>query len=142
MEPQGPLPTTPTPSWFARNWKWVVPLGCLSMIAAFVVFLAGIFLVVFGLLRSSDVYQHALERASTNEAVVEALGEPIEPGWYLTGSINVQGPSGDADISIPIAGPKGKGAIYASATKKAGLWSYSILEVEIEGRDDRIDLRE
>jgi hypothetical protein len=130
------------PSWFGRNWKWVVPIGCFSVIAAFVVFLVGIFLVVFGFLRSSDVYQYALERASSNEAVVEALGEPVAPGWYLTGSIEVQGASGQADISIPIAGPRGKGTIFASARKTAGRWDYQVLEVEIEGREARIDLRE
>lgn len=83
------------------------------MLAALAVFTAGIVLVVFGFMRSSDVYQHALERASSNEAVVEALGEPIGPGWYLTGSIDVQGASGRADVSIPIAGPRGEGTIFA-----------------------------
>jgi hypothetical protein len=112
------------------------------MIGAFVALLAGIFLTVFGLIRSSDVYQQALERASSSEAVVEALGDPVEPGWYLTGSINVQGASGQADISIPIAGPRGKGTIYASARKTAGRWDYSLLEVEVEGREERIDLKD
>jgi len=136
------LPSPASPSWFGRNWKWVVPVGCLSIIAAFVAFLAGIFLVVFGFLRSSDVYQYALERATSNEAVVEALGEPVEPGWYLTGSIEVQGASGQADVSIPIAGPRGKGTIFVSARKTAGRWDYQVLEVEIEGREERVDLRE
>jgi hypothetical protein len=136
------VPSTAAPSWFGRNWKWVVPVGCLSVIAAFVVFLAGIVFVVFGFLRSSDVYQYALERASSNAAVIEALGEPVAPGWYLMGSIEVQGASGQADISIPIAGPRGNGTIFASARKTAGRWDYQVLEVEIEGREERIDLRE
>jgi hypothetical protein len=142
MQARGPVPSAAAPSWFGRNWKWVVPVGCFSVIAAFVAFLAGIFLVVFGFLRSSDVYQYALARASSNDAVVEALGEPVEPGWYLTGSIEVQGASGQADVSIPIAGPRGKGTIFVSARKTAGRWDYQVLEVEIEGREERIDLRE
>jgi hypothetical protein len=142
MRAQGPVPSSRPPSWIDRNWKWAVPLGCFSIIAIFVLFLAGIVLVVFGFMRSSDVYQQALEKASTNAAVVEALGAPVEPGWYLTGSINVQGASGQADISIPISGPKGKGTIFASARKTAGRWEYSVLEVEVEGRRERIDLNE
>jgi hypothetical protein len=72
--------------------------------------------------------------------VVDALGEPIEPGWYMSGSINVSGSSGEADIMIPISGPRGTGRIYAVATKSAGRWSYEILEVEIDGQPERIDL--
>ena len=142
MQARGPAPSTAAPSWLGRNWKWVVPVGCLSVVAAFVALLASIVVVVFGFLRSSDVYQYALEKASSNDAVVEALGEPVDPGWYLTGSIQVQGASGQADISIPIAGPRGKGTIFASARKTAGRWDYQVLEVEIKGREERIDLRE
>jgi hypothetical protein len=136
------MPSAQPSSWFGRNWKWVVPLGCFSVIAAFVAFVAGIVFVAFGVVRSSDVYQYALQRASSNEAVVEALGEPVEPGWYLTGSIQVEGASGQADISIPLSGPTGKGTLFASARKTGGRWEYSVLEVLVAGREEPIDLRE
>ena len=69
-----------------------------------------------------------------------ALGTPIEEGWYLSGKTNVNGGSGDADISIPISGPKGKGTIYAVATKSAGEWTYSKLQVKIDSTGEAIDL--
>jgi hypothetical protein len=72
--------------------------------------------------------------------VVAALGSPIDEGWYLSGTTNVNGASGDADLSIPISGPKGKGTIYAVATKSAGEWTYSKLMVKIESTGATIDL--
>ena len=84
---------------------------------------------------------HALEQARSSPAVVDALGTPIEPEWYLTGTINVTGASGNADIAIPISGPKGAGTLYASARKRAGLWNYDVLEVALDAGGERIDLR-
>lgn len=140
------MPSTPqsrsSPSWLGRNWIWVVPLGCLTSLVAVVAGVAAIVVLVFGFMKTSDVYQHALQAATSHQAVIEALGEPIEPGWFVSGSINVAGSSGTADISIPIAGPKGHATIFAVARKSAGRWAYDVLEVEVEGRVERINLRE
>src|SRR2546430_13562137 len=57
-----------------------------------------------------------------------------------TRKTNVKGGSGDADLSIPISGPKVKGTIYAVATKSPGYWTYFKLEVKIYRTADTIDL--
>jgi len=126
--------------WFGRNWKWFVPVGCLSIVvAAGAVVAAGVYFV-FGTIKSSDVYQQALAKARSNQAVVRELGEPIEPGWLVSGTINVRDDSGNADLRIPVSGPKKSGAVYATAIKKQGKWDISTLEVEIEGETKRINL--
>ena len=129
----------PKPSWWSRNWKWVVPVGCLTPI---VVCCGGgtlILLLAFGAIKSSDPYKEALERAKANEEVKGLLGEPIEAGFFVSGSIETSGASGKADLSIPISGPKGSATIYVTASKTAGKWEYSTLEVAKNGA--RIDLR-
>src|SRR5262249_36859671 len=103
--------------WFGRNWKWFVPVGCLSMVGTVVAVVAAFIYFVFGAIRSSDVYQQALAKTRSNPAVVRELGEPIETGWSLSGSINVSNDSGNADLRIPVSGPKKSGAIYAVAIK-------------------------
>jgi len=136
-------PAQPQRSWWSRNWKWVVPVGCLVLllpILALAGFVGTILAIVFGSIKSTDVYEQALARARSNPAVVEALGQPVEDGWWMSGHISTSGPSGSADISIPLHGPKGKGTLYAVATKSAGRWEYQTLEVEVDGREDRIDL--
>jgi len=110
------------------------------LIALGVAFVAVIVLVVFGAMKSTDAYKMALARAKSDPAVIEALGSPITDGWFMMGKTNVQGTAGEADIGIPISGPKGKGTIYAVATKSVGRWNYTTLEVEVNGRPERIDL--
>jgi hypothetical protein len=97
---------------------------------------------VFTLMTSSDVYKEAVAVAKTHPAVVERIGSPIEEGLFITGNINVNGPSGAADIAIPISGPYGEATIYAVATKSAGQWTFSTLVMEVEDTKERIDLLE
>jgi hypothetical protein len=131
----------PAPGWWSRNWKWFVPTGCcltpLVLGGACVAFLV---IVIFGALKQSDAYKIAVARAKADSRVATALGTPISEGWYLSGKTNVNGGSGDADLSIPISGPNGKGTIYAVATKSAGEWTYSKLVVKIESTGETIDL--
>ena len=128
------------PSWWNRNWKWLVPVGCLSIIAVFAAFITLILWFAFGVMKSSDVYSQALDKTRNNPAVVSALGTPIEAGFFTSGSVNVSGPSGAAELAIPISGPRGKGTIYLVARKSAGEWSYSQLLVQVEQTGQRIDL--
>ena len=126
--------------WFSRNWKWFIPVGCLSVVVMAVAVVAAGIYFVFGAIKSSDVYQQALAKARSNPAVVRELGEPIEAGWRISGSINVSNDSGNADVRIPVSGPKKSGAVYATAIKKQGKWDFSALEVEIEGEAKKINL--
>ena len=138
--PFAPAPQT-QPSWWSRNWKWFVPTGCcltpLVLGGAFVAFLV---IVIFGALKQSDAYKMALARAQADQRVIAALGAPISDGWFLSGTTNVNGGSGNADLTIPISGPKGKGTLYVVATKSAGEWTYSKLVVKIDSTGETIDL--
>lgn len=127
-------------SWWQRNWKWVVPVGCATLVVLAAAAVAAVLWLVSIGMRSSGAYAEALERARVDCEVQEALGAPVEPGWFVSGSVHVTGPSGEADLAIPLRGPQGSGKLYSTATKAAGRWSFEILEVETPGREDRIDL--
>jgi len=129
-----------TKNWFARNWKWFVPAGCLSGIVLLLGFVALIMSFVFGMMKSSGAYKQSLSRARSNPAVVQAIGSPIKEGFFVSGSINVSGPSGNADLAIPITGSKGKGTVYVEARKSAGEWTFSKLIVKIDQTNERISL--
>ena len=126
--------------WFVRNWKWFVPVGCLSMILMIVGFIAAVAYLAFGSIKSSYVYQQAIDKTRSNADVIRELGEPIEPGWLISGSIKVSDSSGSADMSIPVSGPKKSGKVYVLATKRMGKRDFYGLEVEIEGKGERINL--
>ena len=129
----------PARNWWSRNWKWFVPVGCLSLILLFGAFIAVVLGAASGMMKSSDAYKEGLARAQASAAVTEALGTPIAPGWFTSGSVSVTGGSGEAHLEIPVSGPKSKGTIYVEATKSAGEWSYSKLEV-VTASGERIDL--
>ncbi len=126
--------------WWSRNWKWFVPVGCLTTLLLFAAGFSLLLSFVFGLMKSSDVYVLALDRARSDRAVIAALGQPIEDGWMASGNISTTGPTGNAELSIPISGPNGSGTIYLEARKSADRWAFRLLEVEVDGRAERIDL--
>ena len=143
MESQPPpLPTqAPRGNWWTRNWKWFVPTGCFTLIALGVLFVVCIVFVVFSVVKASEPYKLAVTRAKSDERVAAALGTPISEGMFASGKTNVNGPSGEADLSIPISGPKGKATIYVVGSKSAGKWEFSKLAVEVDG-GQMIDLNE
>ncbi|MEY2541593.1 MAG: hypothetical protein QOI22_1195 [Verrucomicrobiota bacterium] len=143
MEPTTPPPPSssqPRGNWWTRNWKWFVPTGCLTLVALFAAFTISIFVIVFGAMKSTEVYKDALTRAKTNAAVIDAIGSPIKDGFFVSGNTNVNGAAGESNLSIPISGPKGKGTIYLKAEKSLGRWKYLDLVVEIQKTGERIDL--
>jgi len=137
--PQGTSPTlipNQGRSWLGRNWKWLLA----AVFVCGAVFVVGILTLVMGAMRGSDVAREATARAQSNALLGQHLGTPISEGWLVGGSINVSPGAGDADLSVPISGPKGKGTVYVRAQKAGGAWSYSLMEATIEGSSERIDL--
>lgn len=134
MAAQAAVPAQP--NWWSRNWKWFVPAGCLTLILLFCLFIGLIISVAMGAMKSSDAYKQAVARARANPTVVEKLGTPIAEGYFVSGNVNVQNDMGNADLQIPISGPKGKAVIHAVAVKAAGQWEYSRLTVAIEGEPE------
>lgn len=127
-------------SWWSRNWKWVVPVGCLTPI---VICGGGVALfasLIFGIVKQSGAYQDSLAQVRADPRVTAALGEPIEPGWLVTGNVEVNGAAGEANISYGVTGPDGSGTVYVEADKTAGQWTFHVLLVDIDDTGDRIDL--
>jgi Cytochrome oxidase complex assembly protein 1 len=130
-------------SWWGRNWKWVVPVGCLSPLVICCGGGALIFTLVFGAMKSSDPYKEAVKRAQANQELQAALGQPIEPTFFVTGSVNVDATNGTgrAALLIPISGSKTAGVLLVEAEKVGGAWQYSKMEVTVPESGKTIDLR-
>ena len=119
--------------------------SCLWIVAsiAFILLCAGsIILMVFGLLRSSEPFQQGTLRAQNDPRVVRALGEPVRIGWLVGGSIETSGNSGEAELSVPLSGPRDKGTLYITAYQTQGEWRFVRLEVELKTSSERINLLE
>ena len=138
-----PYPLQPEPikkTWIERNALWKIPLGCITLLLLMAGFGILVISIVVASFRHSEVYTHALMMAKGNQQVRVEIGEPIRAGWFISGELNVNGSSGKADLSIPISGPRGHGKIRAVANKRAGVWTFTWLQVYVDGHLDAIDL--
>ena len=107
-------------SWFSRNWMWLVPTsGCLLIILLLVF---GVGAAIFGvtkLMTGSEPYEYALEKATNDPIVIEHLGDSIESNGIMKGNISLKwNNSGEANITIPIKGNKGKGSVTIIGSKR------------------------
>jgi len=127
--------------WFARNWFWAVPVGLaltLTLVGATAV--AAAFLGVFKAVEASEPYQQAVTRAAAHPAVARELGEDVHATATRKASLKFHNESGSADFVISLAGSRKEGTLYATARRKEGKWTFSTLEVAVEGQSRPIDL--
>lgn len=118
------------------NKKWIFwgCGGCLGLlviggIAAFFIFKG-----IIGLLEKSPPYQDGLAKAQGSAEVKAALGEPIQADGMVSGNINYNNDAGNADLTVPIKGPKGTATLVIKSAKAPGQnWAPSTLRVLPQG---------
>lgn len=132
----------PQQSWWSRNWKWFVPVGCLGLLAS--CGCLGFFLVGWGVSKVGNnmgAYAEAVTIATTDDEVEAALGTPIQGSLPRQTSMSTHNGRTQARFTIPLDGPKADGVLHVDAVEEGSGWSYNTLAVELEdGR--RIDLRD
>ncbi len=133
---QAPYSAAPQPPLSNKKLKWIILAVVLAFLLLIGLFVGGLLAVIFGALKSSEPYQHAVQTATHDPRVLASLGAPVKPGWLPSGSIHVSGPSGNADLALSLQGTARKGTLYVVAKKSAGRWTYQTLELRVEGEPD------
>ena len=118
-----------------RRWA----LGGLAALLGVILRVVAIVFGVFAAMKNSDVYQAAARQVVASEEAIEVLGPPISTG-IPSGSFNVSGGTGEAEMSFGVSGSKAKGTVYLKGTMEHGRWHFEQLELEVQGRAGRIDL--
>ncbi len=122
---------------YTPDFEWIQPpilskRGRLGMSA----FFAAVFLVMCLLplsiavnssMENSGAYKLTMSTAEASPCVFEALGLPLKTGWMLSGEVTESSTKGSANLSIPVQGPKGKGALDSRADKVNGRWRIKSL---------------
>ncbi len=130
--PEGEM--APQRGWWSRNWKWVVPTGCLGLLLSCGCLGAVFIGAITQSLRGSGAVVEAVALAKQSPEVRQALGEPIEAGLMVQGSIQSSGGQGSADVTIPLDGPKADGTLRVEAYKDGETWKFTTLQVEVPGQ--------
>ncbi len=134
------MDSKPPPNWWGRNWRWVVPAGCLTAVAGVVGFIALIVGAVVGLLQSATPYRQALARAQADPVVISRLGRPISAGWLMAASLNRSAGAGQARLAIPLQGSRDRGTLFVEARQNGRGWTYSTLTLQPDGSGERLNL--
>lgn len=111
-----------------------------AVLVAIVIFAFAIIFAVTAALKSSDVYIDAFNIVQKSPQAVAILGEPISDGLFPSGSIRIDGPSGNASLSFSVKGPKGKATIYLEATKHFGKWNFTELSLQRKDTGEQVPL--
>jgi hypothetical protein len=135
MTPQGQAAApAQQPGWFSRNWKWLIPVGCGLPLLCCGVFGIGTYFTVSKVIQGTPVFAEAIEKANTNPEVTAALGQPVTPGFMLSGEVKESGGGGGtANFTIPLEGPKGKGSLEVNASRVGGTWTFNSLKASVGG---------
>jgi hypothetical protein len=86
-----------------------------------------------GAIKSSEPYQLALRQVQQDKKLIEHIGQPIRDPFVVDslveglGTITTQGEEGRAELTFPVAGPKGSATIRLEAERKEGKWRLKIL---------------
>src|SRR4029450_1300022 len=116
---------------YSRNWKWFIPTLCVVAFVCTAISFACIAVVSSLSMKSLGAYKIAVKRAQADPRVTAATGIPQKEGWFIGGSFTVNGASGNAELAIPLSGPRGKGTIYVAATESAGEWKFLTLVFQL-----------
>lgn len=113
----------------------IIGCGCLGIVLLGALVIGGIFFGATKLLKENDPYRDSIAAVQSNAAALEALGSPIEPGFFLSGNISSSNGEGSVDFTIPVSGTKGKGAVKVVGSKAAGsgTWNYGVWELRVDG---------
>ena len=134
------MPRREEKGWWERYWTWVVGCGCLAPLLLVGGCIGVIWFGTADLVRSSDVYQEAMERVRAHPEVVAEMGQ-VEANWSgFRGNISLRSNGGDIDAHVALRGSRASGTLHIVAKKRGGEWETQQLEVTIDGRDRPIDV--
>lgn len=117
-----------------------VMVGCLALIVFSVGIAGALFCGVVSILKSSDAYKTGLQSVQNSSEVEAMIGAPVEAGFWLIGSVEINGGSGRANISFPVSGSNGSGQLHIVGKKIAGTWEYSVITFHSGEDEQTVDL--
>ena len=87
-----------------------------------------------------EAFEQSLVSVSQNAEVIKIVGEPIESGYFVMGSIQTSGIKGEASLQYSISGPNGTADVYVQAYKEMEAWSLYNDKAHIPELDKKIQV--
>jgi cytochrome oxidase complex assembly protein 1 len=109
-----------------------------GLILLFVVF--PLLFTLIGSMLKGEAFDQSMVSISQNSEVIEIIGEPIEAGYFVMGSIQTSGAKGEASLQYSISGPNGAADVYVQAYKEMEAWSLYNVIVHIPELDKKVQV--
>ncbi|MBT1449778.1 hypothetical protein KJ365_02715 [Glaciecola sp. XM2] len=113
-------------AWKNRAWRDVEHFKATQKkwrnASAILLLVVPLFAVFVGSLLKGEAFDQSMIAVSENKEVIEVIGEPIEAGFLIFGSIQTSGASGEASLQYSVSGPKGEADVYVRAYKEMDKW--------------------
>lgn len=120
-----------------RTWGWA-GLGAWVLVAMLSI---GLFGLVTSVMKGSEAYRLASAAVEQDARVRNAFGTPLSFGMPM-GNIEVNGPTGSANLSFAVDGPQGDGTVFVEAEKRMGAWAVRRVVVQPKDANTRIQVVE
>lgn len=129
-------PPLPQRDWAQRNRLWFLPLLVVLGLGLSVGLVLGVFSMVRSQLTSHPAYVEAVSRARQDPKAIAELGQPIEPGLFVMGSVQQGSDGGHAFLTIPLSGPKAEAKLSVMAWDYGHGWEYTTMALHLrDGRE-------
>lgn len=69
----------------------------------------------------------AIEKARNNQAVIDAIGEPIAKGPWYNASLAVAHKRHSLSCTFPVSGPQGTGILQLKAVRNGGWYAFPVI---------------
>ncbi|MEQ9460950.1 MAG: cytochrome c oxidase assembly factor Coa1 family protein [Phycisphaeraceae bacterium] len=116
-------------AWWDQNKRWflsvLIGVPVLVTVVGFSVGLMYAGRVLWG----SEVAVVSLEMVKGSAEVVDLLGEPIEAGWFIQGTVDEA--AGLAEMRYVVRGPKADGGVRVKGEVVDGVWVVTGLDVGV-----------
>lgn len=112
-----------------RNWAIAALISIVATIAVAWLIFSG----VSGTLQKSVPYQLTTQTVLNSATAQQSLGAPIHIKRMISGSIDSDPASGNADFEIKVEGANNTGVIYSVLQKKDDAWSLQKLDLVVDG---------
>ncbi len=127
MEPSDLAVKAAQQAWWDQNKRWFIPvLVGVPLLATVLGLVIGV-LYAGRALWEAEVTAMSLERVRASAEVVDLVGEPIETGWLIQGSVDEA--AGVAELRYVIEGPKGDAGVRVKGALVDGTWVVTGLDV-------------
>ena len=131
-------------SWWNRNWKWFLSTFLFLLLSGFILSssIDGNITDIAQAYSDDLLYKKAIEKAKTNERVLEVLGEiePIDKLAIFEGNVIYSNNNNLVALSIRIKGTKGKGKMNISAERNGTKWNYKKINIRIKETKEEIHI--